>query len=384
MGVFSQLLTTTTSTPRCGICNGDKPGHIGVWVTWDAKMYPSEVFRVVVKAESVTGLKVDAATYTFLPGHDMPFWQSIETTYEMKEFLVGRYHATQGTVTVDFLLSGTSVLRETYPIEEFTACLRGKGGEAPKSCRLSDGYLEKDKPEIAALRHAELKPKSEEIKKQIAEKKQKEEEERKAKDAAAAEAAKKAADAAKAAAGKASGAKAASDGPSITSGRVAIFYGSSTGNTEGVAKQIKDELGAVDHLKNVAEAHPLDFTACEIMILGIPTWHIGELQDDWAAILPDVAKNNYAGKKIAIFGLGDQKGYAETYVDAMADIAEAFEKTGAKLHGLWPTDGYDFKKSKAIRDGKFMGVVIDVENQDNLSDKRIKAWCKQIKSEMGI
>lgn len=383
MGVLSKLLTTTTSTPQGGIANGENPGHIGIWVTWDTKSHPSEVFRVVIKAESVTGLRVDPATYTFLPGHDAPFCQSVETTHAMKEFLTGRYHATQGTVSVDFLLSGTMVLHESYSLEDFTKCLRGKGQAPPKNCKVIPGFLEKDKPEIAALRHAELKPHSEEIKRQLEEKRKKEEEERKAKEAAA-EAAKKAAAAAASSSGTKAAAKTASDGPSITSGRVAIFYGSSTGNTEGVAKQIKDELGSVDHLKNVAEAHPLDFTACEIMILGIPTWHIGELQDDWAAILPDVAKNNYAGKKIAIFGLGDQKGYADTYVDAMADIAEAFEKTGAKLHGLWPTDGYDFKKSKALRDGKFMGVVIDVENQDNLSDKRIKAWCKQIKGELGI
>lgn len=383
MGVLSHLLSTTTSTPRCGICNGDTPGHIGVWVTWDVKTYPSEVFRVSIKAESVTGLRVDPATYTFLPGHSTPFMQSVETTFEMKEFLVGKYHATQGTVTVDFLLSGTSVLRETYSLEDFNKCLRGKGPSAPKSCLPIANYLEKDKPEIAALRHAELKPYSEDIKRQLEEKRKKAEEEQKAKEAAAAEAAKKAADAAKAAAGKASGAKAPSDGPSITSGRIAIFYGSSTGNTENVAKQMKEELGA-DHMKNVAEAHQLDFTACEIMILGIPTWHIGELQDDWAAILPDVAKNTYAGKKIAMFGLGDAKGYPDTYVDAMAELLAPFEKGGAKLFGLWPTDGYDFKKSKALRDGKFMGLVIDVENQDNLSDKRIKAWTKQIKSELGI
>jgi flavodoxin I len=48
---------------------------------------------------------------------------------------------------------------------------------------------------------------------------------------------------------------------------------------------------------------------------------------------------------------------------------------------MWPTDGYDFKKSKAVRDGKFLGLVIDVENQDHLSDKRVKAWVAQLQKE---
>ena len=44
----------------------------------------------------------------------------------------------------------------------------------------------------------------------------------------------------------------------------------------------------------------------------------------------------------------------------------------------------DFKKSKALRDGKFLGLVIDIENQDNLTDKRVKAWALQLQKEMGI
>lgn len=381
MGVLSNILGSSIVTPQVGICNGDKPGHIGAWVTWDPAQHPTEVFRVVIRMESVTGLKVDPVSYTFGPAFDAPFCRAIETTYEMKDFLVGRYQATEGRVFVDFLLSGTSVLSSTYSLQEFVKCLRGKGPSAPSKCTWVEGFVQRDTSDIAALKHADLKAHSDAIKKAIEEKKKKEEDERKAKEAAAAEAAKKAAAAASAGSAKAPAPK--SDGPTVVGAKVAIFFGSSTGNTEGVAKQIQTEVGA-EHCKNVTDCHPQDFVGAEILILGVPTWHIGEMQDDWAAILPDVAKNNYAGKKVAIFGLGDAKGYPDTYVDAMQELLEPFEKTGAKLFGLWPTDGYDFKKSKALRDGKFLGLVIDVENQDNLSDKRIKTWCKQIKGELGI
>ncbi|NBX83698.1 flavodoxin [bacterium] len=166
-------------------------------------------------------------------------------------------------------------------------------------------------------------------------------------------------------------------------GKVLVVYGSSTGNTKNVAEAIKGEMGeAVDHVKNITEIHPADLAQFEKVIVGVPTWHIGEIQEDWGAVLSEIEALNFQGKKVAVFGLGDGKGYPETYVDAMAELVEKFEKKGAKLVGMWPTDGYDFKKSKAIRDGKFLGLVIDVENQDHLSDKRVKAWVAQLQKEL--
>ncbi len=135
MGVLSKFFSTSSSTPQGGICNGDTPGHIGVWVNWDTKLHPSEVFRVSLRAESITGLKVDPVTFTFEPAFDTPFYQSVETTYELKEFLVGRYQASQGSIIVDFLCSGTLVLRESYDLDFFKKVLRGKGPEAPAFCK---------------------------------------------------------------------------------------------------------------------------------------------------------------------------------------------------------------------------------------------------------
>ena len=88
---------------------------------------------------------------------------------------------------------------------------------------------------------------------------------------------------------------------------------------------------SVDHVKNITEIHPADLANFENVIVGVPTWHIGEIQEDWGAVLPEIEALNFAGKKVAVFGLGDGKGYPETYVDAMAELVEKFEKKGAKL-----------------------------------------------------
>ncbi|HAS51747.1 MAG TPA: hypothetical protein DCS21_08410, partial [Gammaproteobacteria bacterium] len=50
--------------------------------------------------------------------------------------------------------------------------------------------------------------------------------------------------------------------------------------------------------------------------------------------------------------------------------------------GSWPIDGYEFEKSKALRDGEFVGLVLDQDNQADLTDERIEEWLEQVKPEL--
>ncbi len=385
-----------------GLCPVTLPGHLGVWVSAANGV---EVFRVVLRAAS-PDRKTPAPeiSYTFAPAFDKPFVQALELPLEWKQFLVGSDHARTGFVTIDFFLSGTATLKASYTLPETVRFYRGKGHEAPGICQVAPGGverggIEKDQPTISSLPHAQLKAHSETVKKQLAEKRRMEEEARKAREAELAAAAAKAAEEAKAKAaaaaakGGAEGAAASPNAPvvidkskpTISGGKAAIFYGSSTGNTADVAKGLKAELGAsAAHCKSVAEISPLDLAVCDTLILGVPTWHIGEMQDDWAIFLPEVDKVDLKGKKVAIFGLGDGKGYPDTYVDAMDELWQKFKSRGATLHGLWPTEGYEFSKSKALQGGKFLGLVIDVENQHDQTDRRVKEWAQQLKSELGL
>ncbi len=369
-----------------GLCRGDRPGHLGVYARFDAKTSPTEVFAVRFTAASRSGgLRLEPWSYTFSPAHDEPFFHSLETPYLFKEFLTGARHVIEGEVHVEFAVSGERVISQKFQVGEILKLYRGKGLTPPEGVKVAPHYQVPDEPYLGGLSFADLKANSEKKKAEIAaEKAKKEAEAKAAADKKAAEEAAKKAAAQKAAAG-APAAAAKPGGPTISGGKCAIFFGSTTNNTADIAAMLKEELGSsVDHLVNVASCSPQDFTVCENMILGVPTWHIGEMQDDWAGILPSLKEQSYAGKKIAIFGLGDQKGYPETYVDAMGELLEVFEPKGAKLFGLWPTSGYDFKKSKGMRDGKFMGLVIDIENQNDKTPARVKAWADQLRKEMGL
>ena len=52
-------------------------------------------------------------------------------------------------------------------------------------------------------------------------------------------------------------------------------------------------------------------------------------------------------REVAIFGMGDQSGYADNYCDAMDELASCFEKQGATIVGAWSSEGYDHEDSKS-------------------------------------
>lgn len=168
--------------------------------------------------------------------------------------------------------------------------------------------------------------------------------------------------------------------------KVGLIYGSTTGKTVDVAEQIQAALGgdAVVDLKDIADIEPSTLAEYEYLIIGCPTWNIGELQDDWAGAINELDDIDFSGKTVAYFGTGDQVGYADNFQDAMGILEEKIAKLGAKTVGYWPTDGYEHNDSLAIRDGKFCGLAIDEDNESDQTEQRIQAWTAQIKQEMGL
>jgi flavodoxin I len=71
-------------------------------------------------------------------------------------------------------------------------------------------------------------------------------------------------------------------------------------------------------------------------------------------------------------------------VDGIKIVKDEFEIAGAKLIGRWPTEGYDFTGSESIEDDEFLGLALDEDQQDEMSEERIDAWVKQISKEAGL
>lgn len=137
-------------------------------------------------------------------------------------------------------------------------------------------------------------------------------------------------------------------------------------------------------LHDVADASLSDFEDFDYLVIGCPTWNVGELQSDWEAIYDDLDEIDFSGKQVAYFGVGDQVGYADNFQDAMGILEEKITSLGGTTVGYWPTEDYDFTASKAVRDGKFVGLALDEDNQADLTASRIATWAAQVKAAFGV
>jgi len=164
--------------------------------------------------------------------------------------------------------------------------------------------------------------------------------------------------------------------------KTAIFYSFNSNKTKKAAEKMIEEFGennlAVVNAEELTEAR---FMAFDNYILGIPTWFDGELPNYWDEFVPALEDLDLSGKTFAIFGLGDQKGYPENFGDAVGIMASLIENRGGKIIGFTSAQGYNFESSKALKEGRFCGLILDQENQARLSGERIKNWLTEIKKE---
>ena len=205
-----------------------------------------------------------------------------------------------------------------------------------------------------------------------------------------------------------------------------------TGNPETVAGYVAAATGA--EMQDIGDMTPDSLMAFDGLICGAPTWHTGADSERsgtaWDEFLyGDLKSMDLKGKKVAIFGLGDQAGYGDNFCDgarhpalawdlppvgpagaapctvpmprplaialhptpppslvrspiaAMEELASCFKAQGAEVVGSWDVEGYEHEESKSIDGGKFIGLACDEDNQPDLSEERVNAWIAQIKGE---
>jgi len=187
--------------------------------------------------------------------------------------------------------------------------------------------------------------------------------------------------------------------------KIGVFYGTTTGNTEGVAYKVPSSkffshscsatlnfpsfwwsaslpnsshsswgrpssghpLGQVHLLslgllqiaekfgveaEDIASTEPSSFTTFDTLICGAPTWHTDADTErsgtDWDGYLySDIASLDLKGKKVAFFGCGDSQGYGDNFCDAMGELHDVFTKTGASVIGMVPVaDSVECEASK--------------------------------------
>jgi len=93
---------------------------------------------------------------------------------------------------------------------------------------------------------------------------------------------------------------------------------------------------------------------------------------------------DFSGITAAFFGCGDQVGYSDNFLDATGLLAKPFMENGGTLVGRWPTEGYEFDLSLAQDGDDFLGLGLDNDNEEELTEERLIIWTELIKDEFSI
>ncbi len=164
---------------------------------------------------------------------------------------------------------------------------------------------------------------------------------------------------------------------------IGLVYGSDGGMTKDVCERLVNIIGEeYVELIDVSTSSAKQISSFDKLIFASSTWGEGDLQSDWEDFEVILDEIDFSNKTIALLGLGDQEGYGDTFAEAISLLYKKVKD--AKIIGHTSTDGYDYEESNSVMDGKFIGLVIDEENQDDLTQDRLEKWVKQIKGDFDI
>ncbi|MBN1188061.1 MAG: flavodoxin [Bacteroidales bacterium] len=166
--------------------------------------------------------------------------------------------------------------------------------------------------------------------------------------------------------------------------KTAIIYSFNSVKSAKIAEKIQAAFNdKAIKMINAEDISEKEFLAYDNYVLGVPTWFDGELPNYWDEFVPALEDMKLKGKTFALYGLGDQKGYPENFLDAVGILGDILEQQGGRLVGFTSINEYTFESSKALRGDKFMGLAIDFENQGKMNNERVKSWVEQLKKEFG-
>lgn len=169
--------------------------------------------------------------------------------------------------------------------------------------------------------------------------------------------------------------------------KLGIFYAPSGGSVHKVARLIKQKLSDVQpDIFVISEITPVQLLDYQNLILvcstlGRNTWEM-EQKDPWSSFIPKMLRIRLEGRNVGIVGLGDHVSYPNNFVDGMGILAHAVEEMGGRLIGMTETRDYVFNDSRALREGKFIGLPLDEDYEADKTEQRIDDWLTKIKPEL--
>ena len=73
----------------------------------------------------------------------------------------------------------------------------------------------------------------------------------------------------------------------------------------------------------------------DVLLVGVPTWDVGELQESWYYAAEGLEQLDLSGTQVAFFGEGDQSGYPHNFQDALGTSQNFSRVRRAKRTGIF-------------------------------------------------
>lgn len=158
--------------------------------------------------------------------------------------------------------------------------------------------------------------------------------------------------------------------------KIGIVFGSNEGDAKNAAEYIAKNFDS-----EVIDAKDLtnEFLNSHSKLIFVASTHkVGELQNDFKAKLDLIKATDFSGKTLALVGLGGSVRHPDNFCDGLIEFFPYIEK--ANLVGQTKVDDqYKFNSSKAIKDGEFVGLILDLKIDDSWKN-RADNWISSIKN----
>jgi len=167
--------------------------------------------------------------------------------------------------------------------------------------------------------------------------------------------------------------------------KIILLYWGTGGNVERAAKKVYSMFDAATiDMADVVSFDMNTLSNYKLLIFGGSTigaenWMDAKADNEWNRFFRKLEKQDAFDFKVAFFGLGDQVLYPDHFVDGLGVFQEEMDELNVPVIGQWPVEGYTFTDSDGMKNGMFYGLALDLDNEPELSDQRIKAWTDQLK-----
>ncbi len=95
-------------------------------------------------------------------------------------------------------------------------------------------------------------------------------------------------------------------------------------------------------------------------------------------VLAGVCGRRLHWKRVVLFGLGDQLGYGEWFLDAMGAVNDQVLAAGGQVLVPWPIEGMTLKPQALTEGTHFVGLALDEDCQRSETESRLEQWLPRV------